>query len=74
MIGSKYGKSPAQVSLRWLIQKDIVPVVKSTHEERMCENKDIFDFSLTKEEMETVDSIPECGGMNMDPENPRRDY
>ncbi len=53
-IGSKYGKSAAQVALRWLIQRGIVAIPKSSHRERMVQNFDIFDFSLTAEDMERV--------------------
>ena len=50
-IGSKYGKSAAQVALRWLTQRGIVAIPKSSHKERMAQNLDIFDFTLTTEDM-----------------------
>ena len=50
-IGSRYGKSNAQVGLRFLYQQGIVIIPKSTHIERMKENLNILDFELTKEEM-----------------------
>ena len=53
-IGEKYGKSNAQVGLRFLYQQDIVIIPKSTHLERMKENLDIFDFELTENEMQTL--------------------
>lgn len=53
-IGENHGKSVAQVVLRWLTQRDIVPLVKSAHPERMRENLDIFDFTLTAEELEKI--------------------
>ena len=46
-IGEKYHKSVAQVILRWLMQRDIVALAKSTHIERMRENFEIFDFQLS---------------------------
>ncbi len=46
-IGAQYGKTPAQVALRWLTQRGIVAIPKSTHRERMEQNLDIFDFNLT---------------------------
>ena len=53
-IGQKYGKSAAQVALRWLMQRGIVAIPKSSHIERMQQNFDIFDFSLTKEDMDKI--------------------
>lgn len=53
-IGSKYGKSAAQVALRWLTQRGIVAIPKSSHKERMAQNLDIFDFRLTDSEMAQI--------------------
>ena len=53
-IGSKYGKSAAQVALRWLTQRGIVAIPKSSHKVRMAQNIDIFDFKLTSEEMAQI--------------------
>ena len=53
-IGSKYGKSAAQVALRWLTQRGIVAIPKSSHKERMAQNSDIFDFTLTADEMAQI--------------------
>lgn len=50
-IGNAHGKSPAQVVLRWLTQRGIVPPVKSSNEQRMRENLNIFDFTPTDAEM-----------------------
>ena len=50
-IGSRYGKSAAQVALRWLTQRGIVAIPKSTHRERMAQNLDVFDFALSADEM-----------------------
>lgn len=50
-IGNAHGKSPAQVVLRWLTQRGIVPLVKSSNEQQMRENLDIFDFTPTDAEM-----------------------
>ena len=52
--GAKYGKSVAQVALRWLIQRGVIIIPKSTHIERMKENIDIFDFSLSQKDMENI--------------------
>ena len=56
-IGKGYGKSAAQVALRWLIQRGIVAIPKSTHVERMRQNLDIFDFTLTDEEMKRIATL-----------------
>lgn len=53
-IGNRYGKSTAQVALRWLTQRGIVAIPKSAHKERMEQNFNIFDFTLTHEEMEQI--------------------
>lgn len=50
-IGAKYSKTPAQVALRFLLQSGVVLIPKSTHENRMQENINIFDFALNEEEM-----------------------
>ena len=53
-IGLKYGKTASQVALRWLTRRGIVAIPKSTHRERMAENLDIFDFSLTDGDMAAI--------------------
>lgn len=53
-IGEKLGKSVAQVALRYLIQRGIVVIPKSTHKERMIENKDVFDFVLSEQDMAAI--------------------
>lgn len=57
LIGEKYGKSVAQVALRFLLQSDVVLIPKSTHKNRMEENFNIFDFSLTAEEMKQIEAL-----------------
>ena len=56
-IGSGYGKSVAQVALRYLLQRGVVLIPKSTHKERMEQNLDIFDFSLNEEEMKAIEKL-----------------
>ena len=58
-IGAKYGKTAAQVILRWHIQRGIAVIPKSTHVERMRENLDVFDFTLTPEDMAAVAALDE---------------
>ncbi len=53
-IGDKYGKSAAQVALRWNVQRGVVVIPKSIHKERMEHNIDIFDFELSAEDMATI--------------------
>jgi diketogulonate reductase-like aldo/keto reductase len=53
-IGAKYGKSAAQLALRWLTQRGVVAIPKSSHKERMAQNFDIFDFSLTDDDMKSI--------------------
>lgn len=56
-IGKRYGKSAAQVMLRWHLQRGVVVIPKSTHIERMQENLNVFDFSLTGEEMAAIGAL-----------------
>lgn len=56
-IGKTYGKSPAQVGLRWLIQQGICVIPKSIHKDRIEENSQIFDFALTEEEMAAITAM-----------------
>ena len=56
-IGLKYGKTAAQVALRWLTQCGIIAIPKSSHKERMEQNFNIFDFSLTSNEMQQIATL-----------------
>lgn len=56
-IGDRLGKSVAQVALRYLIQRNIVVIPKSTHKERMIENKDVFDFVLSDSDMAAITKL-----------------
>ncbi len=56
-IGAQYDKSVAQVALRFLLQSDVVVIPKSTHENRMKENFDVFDFALTEEDMKKIQAL-----------------
>ena len=53
-IGKKYDKSIAQVALRWLVQRGVIVIPKSVHVERMEQNLDILDFTLSEEDMEEI--------------------
>lgn len=56
-IGAKYGKTAAQVALRFLIQSDVVVIPKTTHKERMEQNLNIFDFALTADDMAAIEAL-----------------
>mgnify|MGYP000006819724 FL=1 len=56
-IGKKYGKSSAQVALRYLIQRGVIVIPKSTHIERMRQNMEVFDFALTDDDMAAIAAL-----------------
>ena len=58
-IGQKYGKSSAQVALRFLLQSDVMVIPKSTHKERMEQNINVFDFTLSSEDMAAIRQLDE---------------
>jgi diketogulonate reductase-like aldo/keto reductase len=57
-LSEKYGKTPAQICLRWALQHGLVPLVKSANPVRMRENLNIYDFTLSAEDMEKIDALP----------------
>ena len=61
-IAERVGRTPAQVLLRWCIQRDLVVIPKSTHRERIEENAQIFDFTLSDEVMNALDALDETDG------------
>lgn len=69
-IGEKYGKTAAQVILRWLIQRSVVVNCKSTHKERMEENIDVFDFVLDEEDMVEIMTLDQSSSMFFDHAKP----
>lgn len=58
-LAKKYGRSAAQIILRWEWQRDIITVVKSTHEKRIVENSDIFDFKISDEDIQRINELDE---------------
>ena len=60
-ISKKHNKSVSQVCLRWIIQHDVIVIPKSTSPKRIEENINVFDFELSKEEMELINNLPEMG-------------
>jgi methylglyoxal/glyoxal reductase len=67
-IAEKYGKTPAQVLLRWDIQHCVVSIPKSSHRERIEENARIFDFHLSEEDMDSLDALNEGKRLGPDPD------
>ena len=68
-LADKYGKTAAQISLRWLIQRGVLPLPKSTHRERMVQNTQLFDFELSDEDMKKIEALPSLGGQCADPDD-----
>ena len=68
-IGEKYGKTSAQIHLRWCLQKGIIPLPKSVAPQRMAENIDIFDFEISRGDMEFLDGMKGLGEVGKDPDN-----
>ncbi|MUG45884.1 aldo/keto reductase [Paenibacillus woosongensis] len=68
-IADKYGKSIAQVILRWDLQNGVVTIPKSTKEHRIVENATVFDFELTDEDMQRIDELNQNYRVGPDPDN-----
>lgn len=68
-IGAKYNKSAAQVILRWDIQNGVIIIPKTTTPSRLIENANVFDFELTKEEMNQITALNENKRFGADPDN-----
>ncbi|HDV4620405.1 TPA: aldo/keto reductase, partial [Bacillus anthracis] len=65
----KHGKTTAQVILRWDLQNGVITIPKSTKEHRIIANADVFNFELTKEDMEKIDALNENHRVGPDPDN-----
>jgi diketogulonate reductase-like aldo/keto reductase len=61
-IADRMGRTPAQVLLRWCVQRETVVIPKSTHRERIEENAQLFDFTLSDEDMAALDGLDRTGG------------
>ncbi|WP_438445202.1 aldo/keto reductase [Gorillibacterium sp. sgz5001074] len=68
-IGSKYGKTPSQVILRWDLQHGVVTIPKSVRPERQKENAEIFDFELSADDMAAIDALNLDQRIGPDPDN-----
>lgn len=68
-IGKKYGKSAAQVCLRWILQRDVIVIPKSVHQNRIQQNTEVFDFELSEEDMSMISATQDGLRVGADPEN-----
>jgi len=66
-IAEKHGKTPAQIMLRWCIERNLIPLPKSAHPERIRQNFEIFDFSLDSDDMESIAGLDKGLRTNWDP-------
>ena len=66
-IADRYGKNIAQIALRWILQRGILPLPKSVTRERIVSNAELFDFSLSPEDIKLIDRI-RCEGSGSDPD------
>ena len=68
-LATKYGKTPAQITLRWDLQHEVVTIPKSGHPNRIAENTQIFDFELSQEDMNVLDALDQGKRVGPDPDN-----
>jgi diketogulonate reductase-like aldo/keto reductase len=68
-LAKKYDKTPAQITLRWDLQHEVVTIPKSTHSNRIAENTRIFDFELSQEDMNVLDALDQGKRVGPDPDN-----
>ena len=69
-VAQRVGRTPAQVLLRWCLQHDVPVIPKSTHRERIAENAQIFDFTLSDEDMADLDALDQTNGTDRALERP----
>jgi methylglyoxal/glyoxal reductase len=67
-LAAKHGKTPAQIVLRWDLQHGVVTIPKSVHQERILENANIFDFTLSEEDMKAIDQMNQDHRFGPDPD------
>lgn len=68
-LGAKYGKTTAQIVLRWAVQKGMTPIPKSSNPDRILANRQIFDFELVKEEIDQIDALNHDRRLGPDPDH-----
>jgi diketogulonate reductase-like aldo/keto reductase len=69
-VAERVGRTPAQVLIRWSLQRRLVVLPKSTHRERIVENAQVFDFELSDEDMAALDALDRTGGTGRALESP----
>lgn len=67
-VASHYGKSVAQICIRWCIQHNVLPLPKSVTPSRIEENSNVFDFEINAEDMQRIDALENFGGSGLDPD------
>jgi len=70
-IGERYGKTAAQVCIRWCLQLGVAPLPKSRRPARIIQNAGVFDFTLSDADMKEIDELPYLGGSGLDPDTVR---
>ena len=68
-LAGKYKKSPAQIVLRWDIQRGVIVIPKSTHKDRIVSNLDVFDFELADGDMAAINQLNKNLRVGADPDN-----
>ena len=71
VIATKYGRTPAQIGLRWAVQKGISVIPKSANPDRIFTNGNIFDFEIEQEDMDIIDTLNEDLHVSSTPEDLR---
>lgn len=68
MLSEKYGKTIAQICIRWSLQNEWLPLPKSVTAERIAENINVFDFELSDEDVKLIANLTDCVGLSADPD------
>jgi diketogulonate reductase-like aldo/keto reductase len=68
-LADKYGKSIAQICVRWCLQRDYLPLPKSVKKARIIENAEVFDFELEASDVQLIADMKGCIGYSTDPDN-----